>query len=59
MNEIVYVIIAENDEDTWIQSICRDNLTAEESCAKLNAENLEKDTWHEYVKYYIEEHEVY
>lgn len=51
-NELVYVIIAQNDEDTWVQSICRDNLTAEETCAKLNKED-------QFTEYHIEEHEIY
>lgn len=53
---IVYVIMASQFPESWVHSVCRDNLTAEESCAKLNAEPPEgilKD------HYYIEEHVLY
>lgn len=55
MNEIVYVIIAEDYGDTaesWVHCVCRENLTAEQTCDKLNKEDQR-------TEYHIEEHEVY
>lgn len=57
MTEIVYVILCTDDPDnpngdTWVQTIFRENLTAETVCAKLNSEAKYAE------EYYIEEHEV-
>lgn len=56
-NEVVYVIMCTDDPnnsqgDKWIQAICRDSLTADENCVKLNADDKN-------CNYYVEEHEIY
>lgn len=58
MNEIVYVILCSDDPnnpngDTWVHCICRESLTADETCVKLNSEAKYTEEYH------VEEHEVY
>lgn len=58
----VYVIMATSKdglgptgdvvESTWVHCICRDTLTAEETCAKMNLRD-------DMTEYYIEEHVLY
>lgn len=55
MNDIVYVIVAEDHGDTaesWVHCVCKDELTAKEICATINAED-------KFTEYHVEEHEVY
>lgn len=56
-NELVYVIMATaqingDTAESWVHCVCRDNLTAEGTCAKLNKED-------QFTEYHIEEHEIY